>query len=65
MSNLIHGIGLIRAHLDRIEAAEKAGMLDADAGGMVGGLLGSFEARLDNISERIPVPATVPNGEAA
>lgn len=54
MIPVIHRIQGIRDKLDRIEAADKAGLLDESTDNLLRGLLGSINDRLDNVREFVP-----------
>jgi hypothetical protein len=54
MTPIEHRLVVIRENLDRIEAADKSTLLDEDQRSMLGGLLGSFQDRLDNVRPLVP-----------
>jgi hypothetical protein len=54
MTPIEHRLVVIRDNLDRIEAADKAALLDEDQRSMLGGLLGSFQDRLSNVRPLVP-----------
>jgi hypothetical protein len=49
-----HRLAVIRDNLDRIEAADQAGTMSEEIAMTVGGLLRSFQDRLDNVRPLVP-----------
>jgi len=51
---IAHKIMVIRDHLDRIERADRADVLDESAYQMLGGLLASVQSRFEGVRDFVP-----------
>jgi hypothetical protein len=54
MTPIEHRLVVIRENLDRIEVADKANAMSEEIAMTVGGLLRSFQDRLDNVRPLVP-----------